>query len=159
MPSFLHNMISYHTWACHKVVESLKSCPEVPPKGVELLSHILQNNWYVLDLIEGNDDGKRWYDIADYTLDECVENNPKIDAAFKELIEGKSEEQLAASVTFTDFSGKVVTRRISDLIFHTHDHCTYHRGQIASLVREHGGEPAKTWFNRWITETEQGMQT
>jgi len=157
MPSFLHNMISYHTWACHKVVESLNSCPEVPPKGVELLSHFLQTTWYVMDLIEERDNGKRWFDAADYNLVQCVKEIPKLDAAYKELIARKSGAELDAQVTFVDSAGKTVTRRISDLIFHTHDHCTYHRGQIAKVVRQAGGEPAKTWFNRWITETDRGQ--
>lgn len=157
MSSFLHDLITFNTWANHKTVESLKSCPELPPKGIELLAHILQNNWYVLDLIEGRDDGKRWYDALDYTLDERIAEIPKLDAAYKALIAGKSETELAAEVTFIDFSGKQVTRRISDLIFHTHDHCTYHRGQIAMVVRQAGGEPAQTWFNRWIRDTNRGQ--
>lgn len=153
MHSFLSDLITFNTWANNKVVESFETCPIVPAHGVELFSHILQNNWYVLDLIHGRDDGKVWYDAADYNLLECMREVPKLDAAYKELIVGAGEAGLDKPVTFVDSAGKTVTRRISELIFHTHDHCTYHRGQIAVIVRQAGGEPAKTWFNRWISET------
>lgn len=156
MHTFLNDIIKFNTWANHKVVASLETCPIVPGVGVELLSHILQNNWYVMDLIEERDNGKRWYDAADYNLMQCVTEIPKLDAAYKELIVRAGEAGLEKPVTFIDSAGKTVTRKISDLIYHTHDHCTYHRGQIAKVVRQAGGEPAKTWFNRWITETNRG---
>ncbi len=148
----LHSLVLFNTWANHKVVESLKSCAEMPEMGVTLFSHILQNNWYVLDLIEERD-ATGWYDAADYDFATCVAEIPKIEAAYQKLLAGLTEEQLAYSIRYTDFAGKQVTRRVSDMVFHTFDHCTYHRGQIATLVRQAGGEPAKTWFNRWISET------
>lgn len=153
MHTFYATLIEFNTWANNKTVDSLKSCGEVPEKGVELFSHILQNNWYVLDLIEGRDDGRRWYGAADYTLEECIETIPRIDRAYKELLASAGQAGLEKPVTFVDAAGRTVTRTIPELIFHTHDHCTYHRGQIAALVRQAGGEPAKTWFNRFIAET------
>ena len=157
MHTFLTNLISFNTWAAYRSAESLQTCPEMPPKGIELLSHFLQTTWYVLDLIEGNDDGRRWYDTPDYTFEESIAEIPKIDAAYKKLIEGKSQEQLDTMVSFIDFSGNRVERTISELIFHTYDHWTYHRGQIAMVVRQSGGEPAFTWYNRWVRDTNRGQ--
>ena len=66
-------------------------------------------------------------------------------------------EQLATMVIFIDLSGNRVERTISELIFHTYDHWTYHRGQIAMVVRQSGGEPAFTWYNRWVRDTNRGQ--
>lgn len=153
MLPFLNNLNTFNTWANRKVIESLETCPMMPEVGVQLLSHILQNNWYVLDLIEGRDDGKVWYDAADYNFVECVREIPRLDEAYRTLLEKTGEASLHANVTFIDSAGKTITRTIAELVFHTFDHCTYHRGQIAKVVRQAGGEPAKTWFNRWIRET------
>lgn len=155
MRSFFLNLIQYNTWANNEVVASLKSCPEVPREAVIRLSHILENNWYVLDIIEEQNLDK-WNDDRDYTFEECIAEIPKIDAAYKTLLAGLNEEQIEYSVRFTDIRGNKVERRISDLICHTFDHCSHHRGQIAMIVREAGGEPAQTWFNRWIRVTERG---
>lgn len=123
-----------------------------------LLGHILQNNLYVFDLIEERD-GEHWYGRPDFTLEECIESVPKIDKLYKTLILSKTDEELAREVSYVDPRGNTIVRRIDDLIFHTFDHCTYHRGQIATIVRQSGGEPAKTWFNRWANETDRGTRS
>ncbi|MCB1060295.1 MAG: hypothetical protein KDB65_08685 [Calditrichaeota bacterium] len=158
MHSFLQNLVNYNTWANNEVVESLRSCPEVPRDAVIRLSHILENNWYVLDIIDEQDLSK-WDADRDYTIDECIAEIPKIDAAYKKLLGELKDEQLEYSVRFTDVAGRNVERRISELIFHTFDHCSHHRGQIAMIVREAGGEPAQTWYNRWIRETGRGKNS
>ena len=153
MLDFHTALISFNTWANGKVVESLRSCPALPEAGVLRLSNILENNWYVYDIIFERDLSK-WDDDRNYTIEECIAEIPKIEAAYQELLQSLTEEQLARTVRFKNVVGDMVERRIGDLIFHTFDHCTYHRGQIAMIVREHGGEPAKTWYNRWIAETQ-----
>lgn len=152
MKEFLLDLITFSTWANGKAVESLKSCPELPEAGLIRLSHILENNWYVYDIIHEHD-LQRWNDDRNYTLAECIEEIPKIEAAYKQLLSGATGSDLNRTVRYTDIRGNNVERRISDLIFHTFDHCTHHRGQIAMIVRQAGGEPARTWFNRWIAET------
>jgi len=158
MHSFLHTLVSFNTWANNKCVESLKSCPDIPNEALIRLSHILENNWYVYDIIHERDLHK-WDDDRNYTFEECIAEIPQIDTAFKALLEGTSQAGLDRPVRFTDIRGNIVERAIAELIFHTFDHCTYHRGQIAMIVRQAGGEPAKTWFNRWITETERGTKS
>lgn len=155
MHSHLHNLILFNTWANHRVVESLKSCPVIPEMGVIFLSHILQNNWYVLDLIKGLP-GTPWYAAVDYSLAECIAEIPKIESAYLEYVSSKSEAELAQTFEFTGYEGSHRVRVISDMLFHTMDHCTYHRGQIAMVVRQAGGEPAKTWYGRWTGEVKHG---
>lgn len=151
----LHDIVKFNTWANNKVIESLRSCSEIPHDALIRLSHILENIWYVYDIIHERDLAK-WDDDRNYTLDECIAEIPKIEAAFTELLKNLTEEQLTRQVKFRNVAGDMVERKVEDLIFHTYDHCTYHRGQIAMIVRQAGGEPAKTWFNRWITETDHG---
>ncbi len=42
---------------------------------------------------------------------------------------------------------------VADVLTQLHGHSLYHRGQIASLVRAAGGEPAKTDFIFWSRES------
>ncbi|MBK6766685.1 MAG: hypothetical protein IPG71_10325 [bacterium] len=157
MSPSLADIVKFNTWANHKVVESLGTCPAIPEAALIRLSHLLENNWYVYDIVHERDLAK-WDDDRNYTLEECVAEIPRIDSAFTELLQSMTEEQLMRSVQFRNVVGELVERSISDLIFHTFDHCTYHRGQIAIIVRESGGEPARTWFNRWVAETERGTK-
>ena len=43
--------------------------------------------------------------------------------------------------------------RIEDILDHLFGHSFYHRGQIAMLVREAGGQPAATDYVYWTRET------
>ncbi len=42
---------------------------------------------------------------------------------------------------------------VADVLTHIHGHSSYHRGQIATLVRAAGGEPAVTEFIVWSRES------
>jgi uncharacterized damage-inducible protein DinB len=40
--------------------------------------------------------------------------------------------------------GEKFANTIKDIVVHVINHSTYHRAQIAQLVKQSGGEPAKT---------------
>jgi len=43
-----------------------------------------------------------------------------------------------------EYEGEKLANNIKDIVVHVINHSTYHRAQIALLVRQSGGEPAKT---------------
>ncbi len=51
---------------------------------------------------------------------------------------------LSAVLSYTNSSGRPFTNRVSDILFHIVNHSTYHRGQIALLLRQQGLEPVPT---------------
>ncbi len=51
---------------------------------------------------------------------------------------------LSEMIIYQNSSGKSYQNRISDMLLHVINHSTYHRGQIASLIRQHGLEPPAT---------------
>jgi uncharacterized damage-inducible protein DinB len=55
-----------------------------------------------------------------------------------------TEEQLAAELTWTSTVGQTYTRPLWQLVFHMVNHATYHRGQVASLLRQLGYQPPVT---------------
>lgn len=55
-----------------------------------------------------------------------------------------SEEQLAAEITWTSTEGQTYTRPLWQPVFHMVNHATYHRGQVASLLRQLGYQPPTT---------------
>ncbi len=91
-------------------------------------------------------------------FDECVENIAKLETAWKAYLSDKADAHFETSFAYTNFVGKQTTRIVNDLLTDIVDHGTYHRGQIATLVRQAGGEPAKTWFTRWVKETNRGTK-
>lgn len=53
---------------------------------------------------------------------------------------------LTEEVTYRNFKGEQATHKVQDLLFHVVNHSTYHRGQIASDLKQSGIEPLVTDF-------------
>ena len=53
---------------------------------------------------------------------------------------------LGTSVAYVNSKGEHFTSSVSDIITHVLAHGSYHRGQIASSLRDAGHEPAYTDF-------------
>jgi uncharacterized damage-inducible protein DinB len=54
-------------------------------------------------------------------------------------------------ITYTNTHGQTFTQPLQDLLFHILNHSTYHRGQLAQLLRQQGFTPPATdfvYFNR-----------
>jgi len=65
-------------------------------------------------------------------------------------------EQLAGPLSYAGFDGKKFTRVLGDALFHVANHSTYHRGQVATLVRQLGKSPLSTDYTRWLNERTPG---
>jgi uncharacterized damage-inducible protein DinB len=55
-------------------------------------------------------------------------------------------DDLSRDFAYTNSKGQQFWNKISDVAVHVGFHRVYHRGQIAMLVRQYGGEPAYTDF-------------
>jgi uncharacterized damage-inducible protein DinB len=64
-----------------------------------------------------------------------------------------TDAELDRVFTYATFStGERFRATVGDTLIHLHGHSLYHRGQIASLVRAAGGQPAQTDFSFWARE-------
>ena len=54
--------------------------------------------------------------------------------------------ELNRPVHYVNSAGQEFVNTVRDILFHVAMHGSYHRGQIALLVREAGGQPAATDF-------------
>jgi uncharacterized damage-inducible protein DinB len=63
-----------------------------------------------------------------------------------------TESELARVFVYQASEGDGYRSVIADVLTQLYGHSLYHRGQIASLVRAAGGEPAKTDFIFWSRE-------
>lgn len=72
---------------------------------------------------------------------------------FERIDEANHQKTNAVLATTTDFNqitayhtsgGSAYENRLSDILIHVVNHSTYHRGQIASIIREKGYDPPVT---------------
>jgi uncharacterized damage-inducible protein DinB len=61
-----------------------------------------------------------------------------------------SSTRMSELLTYVNFAGKTLTYGIGDTLVHAANHATYHRGQIATLLRQLGKTPISTDYLRYI---------
>src|SRR5262249_38138032 len=57
---------------------------------------------------------------------------------------------LARPITYTNFVGTKWTYTLSDILFDLVNHSTYHRGQVATLLRQLGETPVSADYVRFL---------
>lgn len=63
-----------------------------------------------------------------------------------------TDEELERVFEYTSYEGQRFRNSIGDILTQLFGHSWYHRGQIATLVRSLGGDPAVTDFVFWARE-------
>jgi len=77
-------------------------------------------------------------------------------AGLEAFLAGLTDEQLAASLTWTGSNGEVYTRPLWQPVLHMVNHNTYHRGQVVSLLRQMGYTPPTTDLVYYFVERAAG---
>jgi uncharacterized damage-inducible protein DinB len=71
---------------------------------------------------------------------------------WSDYLTGLDAHELERIVAYQSIDGSSFRNAVVDILTQLYGHSLYHRGQIASLVRAAGGEPAKTDFIFWSRE-------
>jgi uncharacterized damage-inducible protein DinB len=163
----LLGLYDYNEWANEKTIASLRALPETD------YVRDLGGSWPSLRAtfvhIAGATDA--WADRfggKDVLVLPKEINLPKLDDAVRVLLSAQEKhrthlksltrEKLERPFSWTNLSGEVKTSPFEIVVRHVVNHQTYHRGQIASMVRRVGGKPIATDMVRWGIEI-HGSQT
>lgn len=83
------------------------------------------------------------------TLDEIAARIPPVERMWTDYLASLTEPALESEFTWKGPDGKWRRWRLADLLTQVFGHHWYHRGQIAMLVKDAGGEPVNTDFIFW----------
>jgi uncharacterized damage-inducible protein DinB len=138
---FIH-LFKYNDWATRKSAESLVELKNKNDKSEELLSHIISAQKVWLNRILGKSAiVDPWHRL---TQKDWIPQSTSLTAEWINLLEEIEEKEFERRIEYTNSKGEKFINTIKDIIVHVIIHSTYHRAQIAQLVRQSGGEPAKT---------------
>jgi uncharacterized damage-inducible protein DinB len=145
-------MLAYEQWANERALASLLSVPSggrnspAFARASGLLPHIAFARLLWLDRIHGRPPGlpKDWFEAMDEGATRSL--LARADAAWREFLSGVGAEGLAREIAYRAVDGTAYRSTIGDICTHVFNHGTYHRGQLARLVSECGGERAVTDF-------------
>ncbi|MFN9864029.1 MAG: DinB family protein [Bacteroidota bacterium] len=142
MKTYLLKLYQYNAWANRRVIGCLERQAVTDEKIVSIFAHCVAANfiWYNRFMGLPKSDHKLWgggYTIAD--LKKMVEEANEL---WMSVID--SNNSFDRVLKYHNYVGDYYENNIQDIMIHLVNHGSYHRGQVAVLLRERGYEPINT---------------
>lgn len=143
---YFRRQFEYEAWANREVLAAIRS-QGGDERTLQLMSHILAA-------------GRLWIERL-MQVPQSVAVWPKPDLAWCETeaaalaklwLDYLQTADFERSISYKNSKGEAWTSRVDDVLIHVLMHSAYHRGQIASHMRENGQNPAYTDFIHGIRQ-------
>ncbi|MDP9268426.1 MAG: DinB family protein [Acidobacteriota bacterium] len=142
MIAHFQQLFTYDDWANREAAASVERAASAPEKAHKVLAHIIGTQWLWLARIRGTKAKMAiWPELSPA---ECIAESQVLLAAWRELLASLGEAVLNQPATYKNSKGEPWTSTVSEILTHVALHGAYHRGQIATLLRDSGNEPAYT---------------
>jgi uncharacterized damage-inducible protein DinB len=148
----LRRQFAYDEWANHEVLAGLRASANPPVRPRQLLAHILSAERLWLERLRKQPQTLPVW--PDFTFDQYEAQIIDLAALWHNFFGQLSPQGLSETVVYKNSKGEPWTSTVEDILTHVVLHSAYHRGQIASLVRAGGEQPAYTDF---IHAVRQGL--
>src|SRR5436853_1401896 len=133
------------------IPEDKRATPEYQ-KAVSLFAHMMLARRLWLYRFGILTEGPREFFPQNVALDTVKAMAEEMHAAWSAYFERLDEVELARIFEYRALDGPRFRNSIEDILTQLFGHSWYHRGQIAMLLRQAGGEPAVTDFVFWSRE-------
>lgn len=143
MKKYFLKLYQYNAWATKRVIGTLVRQQVNDAKILSLLGHVVAAQFLWLHRIKGlpAPDVKLW---GEYTLDQLIEMAERASTQWLEFVE--STDNFDREMTYRNYVNEPYTNNVENVMIHLVNHSTYHRAQIAMLLRQKGFEPINTDF-------------
>jgi uncharacterized damage-inducible protein DinB len=149
----IRQLYEYNRWANARMLESAALVPadsftrELGGSFGSLrgtIAHILGAEWIWLE---------RWRGVSPRNLPAASgfpdlasirERWRDVEAGQRDVVDGLDESRLAVVVSYVNPRGETWAYPLGRMMQHVVNHSTYHRGQVATLLRQLGVEPLST---------------
>ena len=143
MKEYFLKLYQYNAWANSRVLKALVQQNVTHEKTLTLMSHILAAQFLWLHRIKGLK--PPIYELWKmYSLDELVKMGEEAGRLWLMFIQ--ENDNFNRKLEYKNYIGDEYTNNVEQIMIHLVNHCSYHRGQIALLMRENNFEPVNTDF-------------
>jgi uncharacterized damage-inducible protein DinB len=150
MTAHIRRLHDHLVWADARTLHSLRTMHAPPLDALRLYAHILAAEHVWLKRIEGVEpEIPVWPALG---LDECAALGARNHAGYALLTETLGRAELQRTVSYRNTKGDAFVNTVEDIIMHVALHGSYHRGQIARIVRGEGVAPQSTDYIFFIRE-------
>ncbi|HEY1679755.1 MAG TPA: DinB family protein [Candidatus Sulfotelmatobacter sp.] len=134
---------AYDAWANREVMNTMQAQGN-DERSLQLMSHILAAERLWLERLRQQPQSApvwpKWEPM------ECATEIVGMGRLWSEYLDSIPEEGLAQKISYKNSRGEPWQSTVNDILTHVVMHSAYHRGQIASHMRETGKTPAYTDF-------------
>jgi len=138
---FIH-LFKYNDWATRDTAARVIEARHNHQRVYELLAHIINSQKIWLNRGLKNDI------ILDpwkpHSPEECIVTSVEVTKEWINLLESMDDKDLRKRIQYKNNKGDDWENSIGDIVAHVINHSTYHRAQIAQLMRQPGDQPPKT---------------
>jgi uncharacterized damage-inducible protein DinB len=135
-------LVEHLAWADQRVLASLQAAPHAPAKALEIYAHILGSTHVWLSRMYGTP--PRLAVWPNLSLDECERVAADNAGQLKRIVEAITGDALERGITYRNSAGDQFTSTLEDILTHVFMHASYHRGQVAAMIRAAGDTPSPT---------------
>ncbi|SRR5258706_8835496 len=143
MKKYFLKLYQYNAWANHRVLKCLHDQAVSHEKIISLMGHVAAAETLWLHRVKGlpKPDVKLW---ASYSLSDLSAMLENVDAQWLEFV--GSTENFDRELNYTNYTGDPFINNVEMIMVHVANHGSYHRAQVAMLLRQNGFEPVNTDF-------------
>jgi uncharacterized damage-inducible protein DinB len=148
--SHICRLIEHLEWADARTLEALRAMHAPPIDALRLFGHVLAAEQVWLSRIDGRAPNVPvWPSLQ---LDECEALAARNQAVFASHVTA-DVASLERAVRYRNTKGEEFVNTVEDILLHVALHGSYHRGQVARIVRGEGGAPHPTDYIVFIRDT------
>jgi uncharacterized damage-inducible protein DinB len=143
MKRYFLKLYQYNAWANKRVLDCLNRQKVGDEKILTLMGHVVAAQFLWLHRIKGlpPPDVKLW---GNYTLAQVTTLAERAGTEWLDFV--GSTENFNREMTYKNYVGEDYTNNVEMIMIHLVNHSSYHRAQIAMLLRQKGLEPINTDF-------------
>ncbi len=153
--AFVNELFNYNYWARDRVLQScatltgeqfLRPLGNSFPSIRDTLAHLVAAEWIWLERWRGRSPRALLSAEEFPTLASVSERWRMVEAEMRAYLATLSEETLESTVTYVNSKGETWTYDLWRMMVHLLNHQSYHRGQVATLLRQLGMKPLTVDF-------------
>jgi uncharacterized damage-inducible protein DinB len=142
MENYFETLWEYTVWSNDTVIKTLNGFgANAPASTLRLMSHIVNAQTVWLNRLNGDSAVVALWEV--HGLEKISKLNTDTLQGLKAAM-GRFGPDLGQRVAYRNLSGIAYESPVSDMLLQVFNHGTYHRAQIAMILRERGLEPVNT---------------
>lgn len=140
MPS-LERLFAYDAWANRESLAAARAAGS-PAAALRLIAHVAAAERLWMGRLDG--EGSPPAVWPDWSGEACADALRRLAAEWTERIRDLGPSEGARAVAYVNSKGEPWTTTVDDILAHVLLHSSYHRGQVAYVLRAGGIEPPYT---------------